>query len=161
MVCFVHIVVKTFTFKHCTRFYKQRSIQIAEGETVTTYARILKAHSHSMSGSSIWDSFECQCCFWIAGEIISYLTMWLLTLQLFKNSIDTQWQQWHITTPLRLLGFRRRNNDYDLNLIHQRIQNKIDGPHSSPLVNELDPDGVRERKAKTLRRRTYYTPGSK
>ena len=30
-------------------------------------ARILKAHSHSMSGDSIWASFECQCCFWIAG----------------------------------------------------------------------------------------------
>jgi hypothetical protein len=26
-------------------------------------ARILKAHSHSMSGGSIWASLECQCCF--------------------------------------------------------------------------------------------------
>jgi hypothetical protein len=27
---------------------------------------------------------------YIAGGLVSYLTMWLLTLQLFKNSIDTQ-----------------------------------------------------------------------
>jgi hypothetical protein len=43
-----------------------------------------------MSGDSIWASLECQCCFWIAGGLVSYLTMWLLTLQLFRNSIDTQ-----------------------------------------------------------------------
>jgi hypothetical protein len=55
-----------------------------------TIARILKADSHSMSGSSIWASLECRCCFWIAGGLVSYFTMWLLTLQLFKNSIDTQ-----------------------------------------------------------------------
>jgi hypothetical protein len=58
--------------------------------SVVLIARILKAHSHSMSGSSIWTSLECHCCFWIAGGLVSYLTMWLLTLvQLFKNSIDT------------------------------------------------------------------------
>jgi hypothetical protein len=57
-----------------------------------SYACILKAHSHShpMSGGSIWASLECQCCFWIAGELVSYLTMWLLALQLFKNCINTQ-----------------------------------------------------------------------
>jgi hypothetical protein len=55
-----------------------------------TFACILKAHSHAMSGGSIWASLECQCCFWIAGVLVSYLTMWLLTFQLFKNSIDTQ-----------------------------------------------------------------------
>jgi hypothetical protein len=53
-------------------------------------ACILKAHSHSKGGASIWASLECQCCFWTAGGLISYLTMWLLTLQLFKNSINTQ-----------------------------------------------------------------------
>jgi hypothetical protein len=41
-------------------------------------------------GGSIWASFECRCCFWIAGGLVSYLTMWPLTLQLFKNSFDTQ-----------------------------------------------------------------------
>jgi hypothetical protein len=53
-------------------------------------ACILKTHSHSKSGGSIWASLKCQCCFWIAGGLVSYLTMWLLTLQLFKNSTDTQ-----------------------------------------------------------------------
>jgi hypothetical protein len=57
-----------------------------------TYACILKAHSHSysMSVSSIWASLEGQRCFGIAGGVVSYLTMWLLTLQLFKNNTDTQ-----------------------------------------------------------------------
>jgi hypothetical protein len=48
------------------------------------------AHSHSMSGGSIWAFCEGQCCFWIARGLVSYLTMWLLILKLFKNSIDTQ-----------------------------------------------------------------------
>ena len=52
-------------------------------------ACILKAHSHSKSGGSIWASVECQCCFWIARGLVSYLPVWLLTLQLFKNSTDT------------------------------------------------------------------------
>jgi hypothetical protein len=55
-----------------------------------TNARILKADSHSMSEDSIWASLECQCCFWIAGGLVSYFTMRLLALQLFKNSIDIQ-----------------------------------------------------------------------
>jgi hypothetical protein len=33
-----------------------------------TSACILKAHSHSMSGSSIWDSLDCHCCFWMASD---------------------------------------------------------------------------------------------
>jgi hypothetical protein len=32
-------------------------------------ACILKVHSHSKSGGSIWASLECQCCFWIAGGV--------------------------------------------------------------------------------------------
>jgi hypothetical protein len=64
--------------------------QTFSGSQSHPYARILKAHSHSMSGGSIWASLQCQCCFWIAGGLVSYLTMWLFTLQLFKNSIDTQ-----------------------------------------------------------------------
>ena len=59
---------------------------------VYIYACILQAHSHShsKSGGSIWASLECQCCFWIPGGLVSYLTMLLLTIQLFKNSIDTK-----------------------------------------------------------------------
>jgi hypothetical protein len=57
-------------------------------------ARILKAHSysHSMSGSSIWASLECHCCFWIAGGLVSYLTMWLL---LTTHPLAIQKQHWH------------------------------------------------------------------
>jgi hypothetical protein len=55
-----------------------------------THVRILKAHSHSMSGSLIWASLECHCCFWIAEGLVSYLIQWLLTLQLFENSNDTE-----------------------------------------------------------------------
>jgi hypothetical protein len=45
-----------------------------------------------MSGSSIWASLASVIAvFELLEELVSYLTsMWLLTLQLFKNSIDTQ-----------------------------------------------------------------------
>jgi hypothetical protein len=49
-----------------------------------------KSSPHSKSGSSIWASLECHCCFRIAGGLMPYLTMWLLTVQLFKSSMDTQ-----------------------------------------------------------------------
>jgi hypothetical protein len=75
-------------------------------------ARILKAHSHSysMSLSSNWASLEGQRCFWIAGGVVSYLTMWLLTLQLFKNSTDTQDKlrlNLHSLSVSELLEYRR------------------------------------------------------
>ena len=82
-----------------------------------TPASILKAHSHSMSGSSIWASLECHCCFWIAGvpyyviTRVSYLTMWLLTLQLFKNSIDTNEKlrlNLHSLSVIELLEYGRK-----------------------------------------------------
>jgi hypothetical protein len=83
-------------------------------------ARILKAHSYSMSGSSIWASLECQCCFWIAGRLGSYLlTMWLLTLQLFKNSIGTQGKlrlNFHSLSVSELLEYGRKTPK---NLNHQ------------------------------------------
>ena len=66
------------------------ALALLQGKFPEFNARILIAHSHSMSGGSIWASLKCHCCFWIAGGLVSYLTMWLLTLQLFKNSIDTQ-----------------------------------------------------------------------
>jgi energy-converting hydrogenase Eha subunit B len=75
-----------------------------------TIACILKTHSHSMSGGSIWASLECHCCFWIAGGLVSYLTMWLLTLQLFQNSIDTQGKlrlNLHSLSVSELLEYRR------------------------------------------------------
>jgi hypothetical protein len=53
-----------------------------------------------MSGSSIWASLECQCCFWIVGGLVSYLTIWLLTLQLFKNSIAWHSREAQIEPPL-------------------------------------------------------------
>ena len=47
-------------------------------------ARILKAHSHSMSGSSIWASLERQCCVWIAGG-------WTMTLERSSDWTSTHW----------------------------------------------------------------------
>lgn len=87
-----------------------------------------------------------------------------------------------LSTKLRLLGLRRNNNDYDLNLIRHRVQEEVAGPGCSGgyravwhtlqmegkqvpretvrlLLKEIDPEGVETRKAKSLRRRTYHTPG--
>jgi hypothetical protein len=50
--------------------------------------RILKAHSHSVSGGSIWACLECQCYFWTAGGLVSPRTQWLLTFPISK-------QHWH------------------------------------------------------------------
>ena len=74
-------------------------------------------HPHSMSGSSIWDSLECQCCFWIAEGLVSYLTMWLLTLQLFKNSTDTQEKlrlNFHSLSVSELLQYGHRSSLFRL-----------------------------------------------
>ena len=80
-----------------------------------------------MSGGSIWASLECQCCFWIAGGLVPceyycmwllVSTMWLLTLQLFKNSFDTQGKlslNLHSlsVSVSELLEYRRKSsNDY-------------------------------------------------
>jgi hypothetical protein len=41
-----------------------------------------------MSGGSIWASLECQCSFWIAGGLVSYLTE-------YTHPPAIQKQQWH------------------------------------------------------------------
>jgi hypothetical protein len=73
-----------------SQHFEKNKSRASDWEGLQANACILKAHSHSMSGGSIWAFLECRCCFWIAGGLVSYLTMWLLTLQLFKNSTDTQ-----------------------------------------------------------------------
>ena len=74
----------------CTLYKSQINHLVERHIWCNSVSRILKAHSHSMSGGLIWASLERQCCFWIAGGLVSYLTMRLLTLQLFKISIDAQ-----------------------------------------------------------------------
>ncbi|XP_028416034.1 uncharacterized protein LOC114539597 [Dendronephthya gigantea] len=87
-----------------------------------------------------------------------------------------------LNTKLRSLGLRRKYNDLDINFLRDRIREELDGPLNSAgyrsvwhtlklqgiqvpretvrvLVSELDPEGVRERRAKALRRRTYRSPG--
>ena len=87
-----------------------------------------------------------------------------------------------LSTRLRSLGLRRRNVEFDVNRVSQRIQEEIDGPGKSAgyrciahtlqmeglqvpresvriLVKELDPEGVNLRRSRTLRRRTYHSPG--
>jgi hypothetical protein len=79
-----HIILALCKIKHCfpnapeIKVYKScekssyilkyvQCQQIVHNLLITFYARILKAHSHSMSGGSIWASLECECGFWIAG----------------------------------------------------------------------------------------------
>lgn len=85
-------------------------------------------------------------------------------------------------TKLRIIGLRRKNNNYDLNAVRHSVQEELDGPGCSggyravwhtlqmegkqvpretvrTLMNELDPEGVQGRRARRLRRRSYYTPG--
>jgi hypothetical protein len=111
------IIVRTFFFvfwlsikplrntKHKLRILPQKF-------PITKFnACMLKAHSHSKSGSSIWASLECHCCFWIAGGLVSYLTMRLPTLQLFKNSSETEGKlrlNLHSLSVSELLGYRRK-----------------------------------------------------
>jgi hypothetical protein len=52
-------------------------------------ACILKAHSHSKSGGSIWASVECQCCFWIARGLVS------LPSCVTTDPLAIQKQHWH------------------------------------------------------------------
>ena len=83
---------------------------------------------------------------------------------------------------LKSLGLRRRNSEYDLPLLRDAVRIIIDGPDScrgyrskwhtlqldgirvprfvvQQLVKELDPDGVRERRAHRMKRRTYQNTG--
>jgi hypothetical protein len=83
-LCVEDILLNWFYFLSCQKYDYMHAVK-------QIYARILKAHSHSMSGGSIWSSLECQCCFWIAGGLVSYLTMWLLTPQ----APAIQKQHWH------------------------------------------------------------------
>ena len=87
-----------------------------------------------------------------------------------------------LNTKLCSLGLRRKNMDYDIDNIRLRIQQELDGPGCSGgycavchtlkmegiqvprdivrvVLKELDPQGVEERRSKTLRHRAYHTPG--
>lgn len=87
-----------------------------------------------------------------------------------------------LNTKLRQLDLGRRNMNYNINDLRHRIQLELDGPGCSGgyravwhtlqmegnqvpreavrvVLKDLDPDGVQERRSRTLRRRTYYTPG--
>ena len=89
----------------------------------------LKAHSrsHSKSEGSIWASLECQCCFLIlAGVLVSYLTMWLLTLQLFKNSTDTQEKpRLNLHSLSVLLEYRRKWFNFLVKSERQSLAKKL------------------------------------
>ena len=90
-----NLVVLSIAFRKIIIFFKIHNIHTTgcpQKSTPPIFICILKAHSHShsMSGRSIWASLKCNCSFWIAGGLVSYLTRWLLTFQLCKNNIDTQ-----------------------------------------------------------------------
>jgi hypothetical protein len=74
------------------RFFRKEGYGCCAGQVgMKIIARILKAHLHSLSEGSIWASPECQCCFWIAGGLVSYLTRWLVT----THPPAIQKQHWH------------------------------------------------------------------
>lgn len=87
-----------------------------------------------------------------------------------------------LNTKLHYLGLKRKNINYNLDNVKTRIQQELDGPGCSGgyravwhtlriegmqvprdvvrvILKELDPQGVQQRKSKTLRRRIYHTPG--
>ena len=103
----------------------------------------------------------------------------LLLLRRYHD-IDMSLRTLH--TRLRALGLRRKNIEFDLNSVRQRIRQELDGPGNSSgyrsithtlklegmqvpretvrlLVKELDPEGVNLRKSGNLRRRIYHSPG--
>jgi hypothetical protein len=78
----------------------------------TTARRILKAHSHSMSGSSIWASLECHCCFWpyyVITHPLAIATQWKLRLTLKGSSLalSKESSDWTVS---ELLENRRTNS---------------------------------------------------
>ena len=83
---------------------------------------------------------------------------------------------------IKQLGLRRRNPEYDIDLVRNAIVSLLEGPNSTRgfrsiwhtlqmdgmrvprlvvemLLRELDPEGVSERRKHRLRRRIYYNPG--
>lgn len=105
-------------------------------------------------------------------EIIEFLTK--------NHSINMS-----ITTlkrRIKLYGLQRKNADYDIDVITEKIRTILDGPgciagyrhvwHTLKLqgisvprsvvqhiIKQLDPEGVEQRKAHKLRRRTYHNRG--
>ena len=85
---------------------------------------------------------------------------------------------------LKHYGLQRKNADYDIDLVREEIRTILDGPgciagyrhvwHTHKLqgisvprsvvrnlIKQLDPEGVQERKAHKLQRRTYRNRGPK
>lgn len=110
------------------------------------------------------------------GFVYQKILLFLSTYHGIEISLRT------LSTRLRSLGLRRRNVEFDVNRVSQRIQEEIDGPGNSGgyrciahtlqmeglqvpresvriLIKELDPEGVNLRRSRTLRRRTYHSPG--
>jgi hypothetical protein len=97
---------------------------------LTDIAKSLYSKSSlSKSGGSIWASLKCQCCFWLilAGVLVSYLiTMWLLTLQLFKNSTDTQEKpRLNLHSLSVLLEYRRKWFNFLVKSERQSLAKKL------------------------------------
>ena len=110
------------------------------------------------------------------GFVYQKILLFLSTYHGIEISLRT------LSMRLRSLGLWRRNVEFDVNRVSQRIQDEIDGPGNSGgyrciahtlqmeglqvphesvriLVKELDPEGVNLRRSRTIRRRTYHSPG--
>ncbi len=102
------------------------------------------------------------------GFVYQKILLFLSTYHGIEISLRT------LSTRLRSLGLRRRNVEFDVNCVSERIQEEIDGPGNSGgyrciahtlqmeglhvpretvriLVKELDPEGVNLRRSRTLR----------
>ena len=89
-LCKFGTLVVTAQEKTIERNWLQRWGPSYRSNLIDIYARILKARSHSISRAFIQASLVCYCGFRIAGKLVLYLSMQLLTLQLFKNGNDSQ-----------------------------------------------------------------------
>jgi hypothetical protein len=87
-------------------------------------ACILKAHSHSKSGGSIWASLECQCGFWIAGGILEYrrkYTPWC-TIVRVPVRYDKNSPNYRTQTYLQPSGYCKLNSFYSTQSIENYNQ---------------------------------------
>jgi hypothetical protein len=94
----------TLIEKNPFRFLNSSAIILGSAKYVRSFVCILKAHSHSKSGDSIWASLECHCCFWIAWHqvLYAYLNTYLawIIFYIYNNCDITFFTVFILTHPV-------------------------------------------------------------